>query len=95
MEHTNPHEPETVRLSGLEIDPHVVRLIPREMAQRFRLVAVGQEDDALVLAMEDPLDVIATDTIAANTGYEVTLYGVAGGTASTENVDPSQFPSLD
>ena len=56
----------------MEIDPHVVRLVPREMAQRFRLVAVGQEEDALILAMEDPLDVIATDTIAANTGYEVT-----------------------
>jgi type IV pilus assembly protein PilB len=56
----------------MEIDPHVVRLVPREMALRFRLVAVGQEDDALILAMEDPLDVIATDTIAANTGYEVT-----------------------
>ena len=55
----------------MEIDPHVVRLVPHEMAQRFRLVAVGQEDDALILAMEDPLDVIATDTIAANTGYEV------------------------
>jgi type IV pilus assembly protein PilB len=72
LEHTNPQEPERIRISNMEIDPHVVRLIPREMAQRFRLVAVGQEDDALVLAMEDPLDVIATDTIAANTGYEVT-----------------------
>ncbi len=56
----------------MEIDPHVVRLVPREMALRFRLVAVGQDEDALILAMEDPLDVIATDTIAANTGYEVT-----------------------
>ncbi|MFH1689413.1 MAG: GspE/PulE family protein [Candidatus Eisenbacteria bacterium] len=72
METAHPHEPERLRLSSMDIDPHVVRLVPREMAQRFRLVAVGQEDDALILAMEDPLDVIATDTIAANTGYEVT-----------------------
>ncbi len=72
METAHPHEPERLRLSGMEIDPHVVRLVPREMAQRFRLVAVGQEADTLILAMEDPLDVIATDTIAANTGYEVT-----------------------
>jgi type IV pilus assembly protein PilB len=72
LEHANPQEPERIRISNMEIDPHVVRLIPREMAQRFKLVAIGQEDDALILAMEDPLDVIATDTIAANTGYEVT-----------------------
>jgi type IV pilus assembly protein PilB len=67
----NPHESEKLQLSSMEIDPHIVRLVPREMAQRFHLVAVGQENDALVLAMEDPLDVIATDTVEANTGYEI------------------------
>ena len=72
METPHTNEPEKLHLSSMEIDPHVVRLIPHEMAQRFRLVAVGQEENSLVLAMEDPLDVIATDTIEANTGYEVT-----------------------
>jgi type IV pilus assembly protein PilB len=60
-----------LELARLEIDPHIVRLIPREMARRFHLVAVAQENDALLVAMEDPLDVIATDTVAANTGYEI------------------------
>jgi type IV pilus assembly protein PilB len=58
-------------LSSLEIDPHVVRLVPCEMARRFCVAAVGREGDTLLLAMEDPRDVIATDTVAANTGYEV------------------------
>jgi type IV pilus assembly protein PilB len=58
-------------LSKLEIDPHVVRLVPREMARRFRLVAVGREGETLLLAMADPFDVVATDTVSANTGYEV------------------------
>ena len=71
METPHPADMEKLKLSTLEIDPHVVRLVPREMAQRFHLVAVGQEDDALVVAMEDPLDIIATDTIEANTGYEI------------------------
>ncbi|MBN2565195.1 MAG: Flp pilus assembly complex ATPase component TadA, partial [Candidatus Eisenbacteria bacterium] len=66
-----PHESEKLHLADMEIDPHIVRLVPREMAQRFHLVAVGQENDALILAMEDPLDVIATDTVEANTGYEI------------------------
>ena len=72
MEDNRPTGSEKLRLTSMDIDPHIVRLVPREMAQRFHLVAVGQEDDALVIAMADPLDVIATDTVAANTGYEVT-----------------------
>jgi len=60
-----------LELNRLEIDPHVVRLVPREMARRFHLVAVAREDDSLLVAMADPLDVVATDTVAANTGYEI------------------------
>lgn len=41
---------------------------------------------------ESVLEFVTTAT--QYTGYEVTLYGVAGGTASTEQVDPSQFPGL-
>ena len=58
-------------LTSLEIDPHVVRLVPCEMARRFCVAAVDREEDTLLLAMEDPRDVIATDTVAANTGYGI------------------------
>ncbi len=71
MNHFEPDPSSRLDLSKLDIDCHVVRLIPREMARRFRLVAVGREDDALLVAMGDPYDVIATDTVAANTGYEI------------------------
>ncbi len=58
-------------LSTYEVDSHVAQLVPREMARRFHLIAVAREDGALLVAMDDPLDVIATDTVAANTGYDV------------------------
>jgi type IV pilus assembly protein PilB len=58
-------------LSTFEVDSHVAQLVPREMARRFHLIAVAREDGALLVAMDDPLDVIATDTVAANTGYDV------------------------
>ncbi len=64
-------------LQGCDIDPHVVRLVPREMARRFCVAAVGRDGDTLLLAMEDPLDVIACDTVAANTGYEVKPVGAS------------------
>jgi type IV pilus assembly protein PilB len=60
-----------LELSKMDIDPHVVRLVPREMARRFHLCAVGREGETLLLAMADPFDVVATDTVSANTGYEV------------------------
>lgn len=71
VNHIEPESSETLELSRMQIDDHVVQLIPREMARRFRLIAVAREDDVLVVAMEDPLDVIATDTVAANTGYDI------------------------
>jgi hypothetical protein len=38
-------------------------------------------------------DLLPFETTATQyTGYEVTLFGVAGGSAATENVDPGQFP---
>lgn len=58
-------------LSKLDIDPHVVRLVPREMARRFHMIAIAQESNTLVVAMEDPLDVVATDTVRTNTGYDI------------------------
>ena len=71
MDYTDAGSEAVVDISTLDVDSHVVRLIPREMARRFRLVAVSREGDTLVVAMEDPLDVIATDTVAANTGCVV------------------------
>ena len=71
MNYLEPEQDAKLELSRMEIDPQVVRLVPRDMALRFHLVAVGREEDALLVAMEDPLDIVATDTVAANTGYDV------------------------
>ncbi len=71
MDYTGTSPDAALDISTLDVDSHIVRLIPREMARRFHLIAVGRDGDTLVVAMEDPLDVIATDTIAANTGCEV------------------------
>jgi len=42
----------------------VARTLPETLAKRFCLIAVGIKDKNLVVAMADPLDVIAIDTIA-------------------------------
>lgn len=62
---------EFVRLDVSEIDMNAARLIPEAIAKRFSLVAIGQHENSLTVAMADPLDIIATDTITLKTGHEV------------------------
>ncbi len=45
------------------IDLDVARLLPESIAKRFCLVAVGEEDDGVVIALADPLNVVAIDTV--------------------------------
>lgn len=55
-----------------EIKPEVIKLIPEELARRFGLIPVKIEDSKLTLAMFDPVDVVALDTIRIKTGYKTT-----------------------
>ena len=48
-------------LSGIDMD--VARGVPENLAKRFCLVATGMVEDRITLAMSDPLDVVAIDTI--------------------------------
>jgi type IV pilus assembly protein PilB len=45
------------------IDMEVARLLPESIAQRFCLVALKEIDKKIVVAMADPLNVIAIDTV--------------------------------
>ncbi len=62
---------ERVHLDINEIDMNVARLVPEAIAKRFNLVAIGRRHNKLVVAMNDPLDIIATDTITLKTKHEV------------------------
>ncbi len=46
------------------IDKSVARRVPENIAKRFNVIAVGQEDDRITVAMSDPLNVIAIDTVS-------------------------------
>jgi type IV pilus assembly protein PilB len=54
-----------------KIDMGVARLLPEAIAKRFCLVAIGQEDGAVVVAMSDPLNVVAVDTITLKLNRKV------------------------
>lgn len=47
-----------------KFDAEVGRMIPEKIAKRFCLAAVGQEDGRVIVAMADPLNIVAIDTVA-------------------------------
>ncbi len=46
-----------------KVDTQVARLLPETICRRFCLIAVGRDGNKIIVAMADPLDVIAIDTI--------------------------------
>lgn len=46
-----------------KIDREIARLLPESIAKRFCLVVAGEEEGHLVVAMADPLNVVAIDTV--------------------------------
>jgi type IV pilus assembly protein PilB len=54
---------DTIALSGTELSPAVAALVPAEVAMRYRIVPVRQSGDVLVVAIGDPLDIEALDTL--------------------------------
>ncbi len=55
------------------VDPAVVKMIPERMARHFKVLAVSlnKAENKLVVAMANPFDIVALDTILAGTGYEI------------------------
>ena len=55
---------EYIRFDNIDkVDVNIARTLPESIAKRFCLVVVGEVDNKLVIAMADPLNVIAIDTV--------------------------------
>jgi type IV pilus assembly protein PilB len=54
-----------------EIDLKIARILPETVTKRFSLVAIGEEDGKVVVAMSDPLDVVAIDTISLRLNRDI------------------------
>jgi type IV pilus assembly protein PilB len=56
---------EYMRLDDItKTDVNIARMLPEAVAKRFCLVAIGEVDDKVIVAMADPLNIIAIDTIS-------------------------------
>jgi len=61
------YETEYVDLSTYVIDPEVISLIPEKVALQYRLIPLSINDNELVVAMANPLDVYAIDFVRGHT----------------------------
>jgi hypothetical protein len=52
-----------VRLEEFHVAPEVIALVPRDLAERYGLIAVNRASPALVIAMADPADQEAIDAV--------------------------------
>ncbi|MCD6385160.1 hypothetical protein J7M23_05215, partial [Candidatus Sumerlaeota bacterium] len=62
---------ELVSLVMEEIDPKILTLIPRSIAYRHHVVPIRIEDKTLVLAMEDPSNLVLIDNLKALVGMNI------------------------
>lgn len=62
---------EKIDLYEERIDPDVARLMTPDLIQRHQAIPVRLEGHNLVVAMVDPLNLLAIDDIRLSTGYEV------------------------
>jgi len=59
---------EKVNLYNYNIDPSVATSIPTYLAQRYQVIPIEKREGKVILAMADPLNIIALDDVAMVTG---------------------------
>lgn len=62
---------EWIDFDTIKLEPELVTLIPRGMAERYRILSVGKRNNQLIAAMSDPRDVFAKEYVSMRTGLEV------------------------
>lgn len=60
-----------VNISRRMLEPEVVKLIPEQLAQKYKVIPIEKNGDRIVLAMSDPLNVMAVDDVRITTGCDV------------------------
>lgn len=60
-----------LRLSDIELNPEVVKMIPADIARKFNVIAITKLGKTLIVAISDPNNIYVLDAIKFITGYNV------------------------
>ncbi len=61
----------SVKLSKIEINPNVVKLIPSSVAKKYFIMPINRVGPKLTLAMADPSNIVVIDEVKFMTGFNV------------------------
>ncbi len=61
----------TAKIDSYAIDPAVVEIISREIAEKHKIIPLFKVNDTLTVAMADPLDVYVVDYLRHKTGLNI------------------------
>jgi type IV pilus assembly protein PilB len=61
----------SINLSDFDIDPTIIALVPREVAERHQVVPVNRAGSTLIVAMADPSNLNAIDDLKFLTNYNI------------------------
>jgi type IV pilus assembly protein PilB len=64
----------TIDISEYEIDPEVIKLVPTDIVEKYRVIPVEKTDSALMVAVEDPSNIFAIDDVKFLTGLNVEIF---------------------
>lgn len=62
---------ERVDLSSYIISPEIIELIPKKLAERYKVIPIAKDGNTLILGMVNPFDVETVDIISRFTGLRV------------------------
>src|SRR5205823_2768609 len=61
----------SINLAEIEIDPLVLKLIPRETCEKHQVIPVRRNGPTLIVAMADPSNIYAIDELKFLTQYNI------------------------
>ncbi|MBI2174333.1 MAG: secretion system protein E, partial [Candidatus Omnitrophica bacterium] len=60
-----------ITLSRMRLDPELKHLVPRDVALQYEVIPVSSIGGILTVAMADPLNIFALDTLSTLTGLSI------------------------
>jgi type IV pilus assembly protein PilB len=76
----------SINLGDIELDPDVLKLLPKEVVTRHQVIPVNKSGNTLIVAMADPSNIFAVDDIKFITKFHIEVV-VASEQAIADSID--------
>src|SRR6266852_2416322 len=60
-----------INLKDFDIDPEIIKLVPKDVAEKHLVIPVNRAGPSLIVAMSDPSNIYAIDDLKFLTGYNI------------------------